>query len=286
MDQWQLKLKALQQNVQEVQNEKQDVAQTLQKVKLRMNKHILIKDEKEHFSKENKENYNIPQDIQEINIQDQSKDTSFIHINNETRLSQEFQKPECSIQMRPIAQFLGSIRLVKYLQNFLDLGVYENGTLLKMLPSENQMKFLLQRFGIDKVGYQRRILAQLEEDQGLFIRKGVLSKLDQVKDELPNLEDWLESINMKQLQGNFEVAGYDQLEMIVFIQQSSFALTISDLIKDLNIQDKQEAALIYAYLTIMCDKMIKYEMKGFLNKKKQSGLVQCSLPLQNQCQIF
>ncbi len=62
-------------------------------------------------------------------------------------------------QLRPIGDFLMKAKAENYINNFLDLGVYDTQSLLERLGSEaNQNKNLITIFGVDKIGKRKSIM--------------------------------------------------------------------------------------------------------------------------------
>lgn len=78
------------------------------------------------------------------------------------------------------------------------------------------MALLLYKFGIDKIGHRKRILAMLDEEQALFQRKGLL-QLPRYYDQIIDIEDWLAQIKKPALLPAFELAGLDDVPYLVYL---------------------------------------------------------------------
>ncbi|CAD8196621.1 unnamed protein product [Paramecium pentaurelia] len=280
-EQWQEKITSLQQNIEEMQQQQENVKNTLQQAQSRI---------------KNKKSYIDEQKMQQTETKTQDtiypfQKTSINPLLIDSSKTLEFQTPINNIQKQPIATFLIDIRLNDiYLQNFIDLGIYDNVSLLKSLPTKNKCKFLLNNYGIDKLGYQRRILAKLDEEMGLFFKKGLLLNIEYCQEQIPNMEEWLKSINQSKYYTNFLLAGYDNFAYLIYQEQSQYKLTIQDLKASFYIENEQDRQLLIANIIIICDQMINCDLWSVQGIKKMQqpsdfNLVQCSLP-SNQCLIF
>ncbi|CAD8203895.1 unnamed protein product [Paramecium octaurelia] len=286
-EQWQEKISSLQQNIQEMQQQKEDVKNALLQAQSR------IKNKKSYIDEPKMQQ--VETRTLETNLPIQN--TSINHLLNESINTQEFQTPinqinqVTNIRQQPIATFLMDIRLNDiYLQNFIDLGIYDNVSLLKSLPAQNKCKFLLNKYGIDKLGYQRRILAKLDEEMGLFSKKGLLLNIEYCQEQIPNIEEWLKSINQSKYYPNFLLAGYDNFAYLIYQEQSQYKLKVQDFKDSFYIESEQDRQLLIAHIVIICDKMMNCDLwtvQGIKKKQQESdfNLVQCTLP-SNQCLIF
>ncbi|CAD8115086.1 unnamed protein product [Paramecium sonneborni] len=280
-EQWQEKISNLQQNIQEMQQQKEDVKNTLFQAQSR------IKNKKSYIDEPKMQQI----ETRTLETNQPIQNTSINHLLNESSQIQEFQTPIININQQPIATFLMDIRLNDiYLQNFIDLGIYDNVSLLKTLPQQNKCQFLLNKYGIDRLGYQRRILAKLDEEMGLFSKKGLLLNIEYCQEQIPNMEEWLKSINQSKYYPNFQLAGYDNFAYLIYQEQSQYKLTIQDFKDQFYIESEQDRQLLIAHIIIICDKMMNcdlWSVQGVKNQQQQSdfNLIQCTLP-SNQCLIF
>ncbi|CAD8118771.1 unnamed protein product [Paramecium sonneborni] len=280
-EKWQEKISSLQQNIQEMQQQKEDVKNALIQAQSR------IKYKKSYIDEPQMQQV----ETRTLETNQPIQNTSINHLLNESSYNQEIQIPIINIKQQPIATFLMDIKLNDiYLQNFIDLGIYDNVSLLKSLPNQNKCKFLLNKYGIDRLGYQRRILAKLDEEMGLFLKKGLLLNIEYCQEQIPNMEEWLKSINQSKYYPNFQLAGYDNFAYLIYQEQSQYKLTIQDFKDSFYIENEQDRQLLIAHIIIICDKMMNcdlWSVQGIKKKQQQSdfNLIQCTLP-SNQCQIF
>ncbi|CAD8178683.1 unnamed protein product [Paramecium octaurelia] len=284
IEQWQEKIQYLQQNIQEMQQQKEDVKNALIEAQSRMkNKRGQVDDS---LNETKSMDTIIPINLAKLN-------NSTSQILDDSVTTQESQSSIQSVKFQPIASFLMEIGLKeRYFQNFIDLKIYDNVSLQNSLPSTNQCKYLLNKYGIDRLGYQRRILAKLDEQMGLISKKGLLENLELYQNSIPSIKDWLKSINYQQYYPNFTLAGYDSFEYLIYQEQSQYKLTLSDFKESFCIDNESDSKLILAHITIICDKIKNlnlWNVQASSKKAKESnfGLVQCALPIpNNKCAIF
>ncbi|CAD8086270.1 unnamed protein product [Paramecium primaurelia] len=281
IEQWQDKIQSLQQNIQEMQKQKQDVKNALIEAQSRMkNKRGQIDDQ---LNETKSLDTIIPINLAKLN-------NSMSQILDDSITTQESQSQIQSVKFQPIASFLMEIGLKeRYFQNFIDLKIYDNVSLQNSLPSTNQCKYLLNKYGIDRLGYQRRILAKLDEQMGLISKKGLLENLELYQNQIPTIKDWLKSINFQQYYPNFTLAGYDSFQYLIYLEQSQYKLNLLDFKDSFFIDNESDSKLILAHLTIICDKITNLNLWNVQTQKKTKesdfSLVQCALP-NNKCVIF
>ncbi|CAD8185613.1 unnamed protein product [Paramecium pentaurelia] len=281
IEQWQDKIQSLQQNIQEMQLQKQDVKNALIEAQSRMkNKRGQIDDQ---LNETKSLDTIIPINLAKLN-------NSMSQILDDSITTQESQSQIQGVKFQPIASFLMEIGLKeRYFQNFIDLKIYDNVSLQNSLPSTNQCKYLLNKYGIDRLGYQRRILAKLDEQMGLISKKGLLENLELYQNQIPTIKDWLKSINFQQYYPNFTLAGYDSFSYLIYLEQSQYKLNLLDFKDSFCIDNESDSKLILAHLTIICDKITNLNLWNIQTQKKTKesdfGLVQCALP-NNKCVIF
>ncbi|CAD8107231.1 unnamed protein product [Paramecium sonneborni] len=284
IEQWQDKIQSLQQNIQEMQQQKEDVKNALLEAQSRLkNKRSFIEDSKDHLNETKELDYVVPINLEKLN-------NSMSQYLDESITTQESQSQIQNVKFQPIASFLMEIQLKeRYLQNFIDLRIYDNISLQNSLPTSNQCKYLLNKYGIDRLGYQRRILAKLDEQMGLTSQKSLLQNLNNYQNYIPTIKEWLKSINFQHYYPNFILAGYDNFQYLIYLEQSQYKLTLTDFKESFCIDNESDSKLILAHLVITFDKIMNFNLWNIQTSKKNKEsdflLVQCALP-NNKCLIF
>lgn len=89
----------------------------------------------------------------------------------------------------------------------------------------------LKKAGISVAGHRRRLLAYLEYESKRprsenFTSFSCCSTPKVFRDFTikPNLHEWLEKLSLGHLMGNFEESGYDNLEHLLFMMNTEYAL--------------------------------------------------------------
>ncbi|CAD8100726.1 unnamed protein product [Paramecium sonneborni] len=131
---------------------------------------------------------------------------------DESISTQESQSQIQSVKFQPITSFLMNLQQCKSLKFFTNFKL---------------VQIFLNKYGIDKLGFQRRILVKLDEQIGVISFKGLLDNLKNNQNYLPTIKAWLKSINFQHYYSNF--VGYDNFQYFIFQEQSQYKLTLSDL---------------------------------------------------------
>ena len=159
---------------------------------------------------------------------------------NQSKLSNYSQLENQISLSKPIDVWLKEIHLETILQNFLDLGIENNNSLLSLLRqnTQNWDKMLITHFGIDKPGYRKRIITKLKEDMGLCKRSGLFKlKNSNAKLKFLDLTEWLKSLDLEELAQNFMAAGYDDYESLIFQMTTDNTINERILEEDVLIDD-------------------------------------------------
>ena len=113
--------------------------------------------------------------------------------------------------------------------------------LAQVRSSEPLTLAILEQIGVDKSGYRVKLLALLEEEAFKNMRSSMPISSHTIcstsPTKFPTLEKWLESINLAHLYSNFYNNGYEDMNSLVTIMQSNYALTDESLNSNLGITD-------------------------------------------------
>ncbi|CAD8170133.1 unnamed protein product [Paramecium pentaurelia] len=279
-----LKNENLQQNIIEMHQQQEVIKNALIEPQSRLKNNLsFIDDSKDQFNETKKLDANIP--INQTKLSNSLN--KFLDLSIST---QESQYQIQSLKFQPIASFLIDIQLKEhYLQNFIDLRIYDNVSLYNSLPSINQCKYLLNKYGIDRLGFQRRILFRLDEQMGLFSKNNLVQNLELYYNQIPTIKEWLESINYQHYYYNFKLAGYDNFKYLIYQEHTQYQLSLSDFKEQFSINNESDSKLILANLIIICDNIKNLNTFNVQTSKKvieqDICLVQCALP-NNKCVIF
>ncbi|KAL4485041.1 hypothetical protein ABPG72_014561 [Tetrahymena utriculariae] len=214
--------------------------------------------------------------------QNQSQDNQYLDQSNEDVIKYQIK------ESKTISMWLREINLECLLQNFLDNNVYDNQSLLKFLNNSNNWdKLLVTLFGVDKFGHRLRIITKLHEDCGLEKRNGVFSlKYNLGGIELPTVQAWLQSLNLDLYIDLFLLAGFDDLESMMFQMTTNSPITDDMLFKEVGICDHNSRKKILDSLSRDShNAQIVAVPKGFcggFNFETSSNPNKC----ENKCSIF
>lgn len=71
---------------------------------------------------------------------------------------------------RPIGQFLNDCNSQEFINNFLDVAIYDNTELLQLVKREQHWDtFLMTKVGVDTAGHRKAIYLQLMEGRHLIL---------------------------------------------------------------------------------------------------------------------
>lgn len=146
----------------------------------------------------------------------------------------------------------------------------------------------LQDAGISLPGHRRRLLAYLETElkrtkpqEEALVSLSCCSAQKTIREFTikPNLHEWLEKISLAQLITNFQESGYDDLEHLLFMMKTQYALNDFLLKSDLGIQKLGHRHRILAKLrqdAFLYHKQDLSTLAGGLALRKEGDLVGCA----------
>ncbi|CAD8053544.1 unnamed protein product [Paramecium primaurelia] len=276
-----LKNENLQQNIIEMHQQQEDIKNALIEAQSRLKNNLsFIDDSKDQFNETKKLDANIP-------INQTKLSNSLNNFLDSSISTQESQSQIQSVKFQPIASFLIDIQLKeRYLQNFIDLRIYDNVSLYNSLPSTNQCQDSKEEFWLDwmNISISKQFIVM-----GLFSKNNLVQNLELYFNQIPTIKEWLESINYQHYYHNFILAGYDNFKYLIYQEYTQYQLSLQDFKEQFSIDNECDSKLILANLIIICDNIKNLNIFNIQTSKKvieqDFCLVQCTLP-NNKCVIF
>lgn len=148
-------------------------------------------------------------------------------------------------------KWLTSMKL-EFLFNVLYSNGYDdlNFLLAQTRSSDPLTLLILEQIGITKPGHRCKLLALLEQEAFRDLKPSLPMHFIRSPKAglLPRLDNWLESINLKTLYSSFYDNGYEDMDTLILVMNSSHTLTEESLKTQLGIQDPDHTRAIISKL--------------------------------------
>lgn len=193
-----------------------------------------------------------------------------------------------------LLEWLMQYHLESLLEVLIDAGFDDVDLLVSQVDSAMPLTVEnLQTIGVKKMGHCVRLLAAVEAEARNRGRPEIRPQQEPILSMfeccakpisapgfavLPSLEDWLGRIGLKQLKANFESAGYDDLESVLGLMRTKYALTEEKLLKEMGVQPAATRQRLVARLRedgYRVDLYTRQKQSGDIAMEKNEKIIAC-----------